>query len=142
MASLAGELITYLKTQSDVTDLVGSGTAARIYRHLAKQGVSLPYIVMRIYEGVSYRHLSAITGIRTNRVQVVCYAATDDGADQLAEAVRLSVDHYRGTMGTTDILDIEGESVEPGFEPPVKGGNQRRYWHSRDFVFTYREATS
>jgi hypothetical protein len=41
MADIAEELKTYLKSISAVTDLVGSGTAARIYTHRAKQGVTL-----------------------------------------------------------------------------------------------------
>ena len=40
-----GDLITYLKSISAVTALVGSGTSARIKPDVAKRTWALPYIV-------------------------------------------------------------------------------------------------
>ena len=121
MASVGTNLKTYLKTISGVTALVGAGAAARIYTNLAKQGVATPY-----------------------RIQVDCYGATEAEAYNLAEAVRLApLQMYRGTFGDADaVAIISPDGYRQGIDNPSKGGNQRRYWISRDFTVTYREAVS
>ncbi len=53
MASVGENLKTYLKTVSAVTTLVGSGAAARIYTHLAKQGVATPFVIYEVFDGSS-----------------------------------------------------------------------------------------
>lgn len=144
MPSIGTELKTYLKTISAVTDIVGSGTAARIYPHTAKQGVAMPYIVYETYPGESRQHLGGISGIATNRIEIICYAATSAAAYSLAEAVRLApLQMFRGTMGTTTVNGVSATpAYEFGFEPPVKGGAQKRYWISNDYFVTYAEAIS
>lgn len=144
MADLADELVTYLKTISAITTLVGSGTAARIYKDSeAKQGVSLPYIVFEVFEGASQEDLGGISGMATNRIQLDCYAATSGGAYTLAEAVRLApLQMYRGQMNTTNVSNVTSNGgYERGIDRPTRGGNQRRYWISRDYIFTYSEPT-
>lgn len=144
MADIASELKTYLKSISAITDLVGTGTAARIYTHRAKQGVALPYIVFEVFEGTSLENLTEIDGMATNRIQVDAYAATSDGVYTLAEAIRLApLQMYRGTMNSTFVHNVTSNGgYERGFDPPTKGGNQRRYWISRDYIITYREPVS
>ena len=143
MASISSELKTYLKTKSAVTDLIGAGTAARIYPHTAKQGVALPYIVYEIFQGESYEHLGGISGLAENRIQIDCFAATSEGAYALAEAVRLApVQMFRGTMGSTAVTVSSDDGYESGYEPPEKGGTQKLYFVSRDYFITYAEATA
>ena len=102
MPSIAGELITYLKTKSRITDLVGAGAAARIYIDDAKQGVALPFITMEIYSARSEEWLKGISGLATNRIEINAYAATYESAYQLAEEIRLApLQHYQGDMGAT-----------------------------------------
>ncbi len=144
MASIGANLKTYLKTKSSVTALVGVGAAARIYTHLAKQGVQLPYIVYEVFEGDSSETLTAIAGVAENRIQIDCYGKTEQEAYDLAEAVRLApLQMFRGDFGDTEALAIVSEDgYRLGIDKPTRGGNQRRYWVSRDFSITYREATT
>jgi len=144
MGDIAAELKTYLKTISGVTTLVGAGTAARIYHSRAKQGVSLPFIVYEVFAGSSAEYLNGIAGVATNRIEVVCYAATSTGAYSLAEAVRLApLQMFRGTMGSTAVLATTANGgYERGIDLPEPGGNQRRYWITRDYILTYAEAVA
>ena len=143
MASVGENLKTYLKTVSAVTTLVGSGAAARIYTHLAKQGVATPFVIYEVFHGTSAETLTAIAGMAENRVQVDCYGATESEAYSLAEAVRLCLQMYRGTFGDADATAIVSpDGYRTGIDNPSKGGNQRRYWVSRDFEISYREATA
>jgi len=144
MASVGANLKTYLKTISGVTALVGAGAAARIYTNLAKQGVATPYIIYQVFAGDSSETLTAIAGMAENRIQVDCYGATEAEAYNLAEAVRLApLQMYRGTFGDADaVAIISPDGYRQGIDNPSKGGNQRRYWVSRDFTVTYREAVT
>ena len=142
MSSVGTNLKTYLKTIPAVTALLGSGAGARIYTYLAKQGVATPYIIYEVFEGNSSERLSEIAGVAENRIQIDCYGATEAEAYQLAEAVRLApLQMYRGAFGDTDALAVTSEDgARQGIDKPTKGGNQRRYWFSRDYSVTYREA--
>lgn len=144
MADICTELITYLKTITAVTDLVGTSTAARIYFGDAKQGVDLPYIVIRVFDGSSYECLGGISGLASNRIEVNCYGATSASAWALAEAVRLApLQKYRGTMGSTYIHEVASpQGYAKDFEPPTNGDNRKRFNVVRDYFVHYAEATS
>ena len=140
---IATDLRTYLKTVSGITDLVGTGTGARVYEEDPKQAASLPYVVFEVFEGSTESHLGGIAGVARNRIQIDAYATTAAGAFALAEQIKFAVAAYRGLMGTTFVHDESGNgSYERGHDRPTTGGNQRRYWISRDYILTYQEATS
>lgn len=142
MPSISSEIITYLKTKAAVTALVGSGVDARIFLDEAKQGVSLPYVTLVVFEGASHEHLGAITGLAENRVEINCYSATSEGAWTLAEVIRLSpLQMHRGTLGSTFVHSItspQGYARER--IPPPQGSNTTRFVCSRDYFFIYAEA--
>ena len=142
MSDIGENLKAYLKTKTPITDLVGSGVAARIYPDDAKQGVSLPYIVYEVFEGTSATHLKGISGVATSRIQVDVYASTRSEAFRLSELIRLApLQAYRGDFGDTFVHSEHGNSsYRQGRDRPVKGGNQRRHWCSRDYIFSYKEA--
>lgn len=143
MAGIGSELKDYLKTKSPITNLVGSGNNARIYKDRAKQGVDLPYIVYEVFRGSSAQHLQGITGIASNRIQVDAYAVNEEQSYQLAELIRLApLQMYRGMMNETFVHDVNGDiGYEQGSTDPVQGSEQRHHWTSRDYIITYREAT-
>jgi hypothetical protein len=140
---ICDELRTYLKTQATITAIVGSSTSARIYQHDAKQGAALPFIILHVFKGTSSETLAAIAGVAMNRIQVDCYGVTNSAAYALAEAVRVKLQMYRGTMGSTAVLNVTSDGgYDRLFDPPSTGSNQKRYIYSRDYLITYREATS
>lgn len=144
MPDIADELKTYLKTKTAVTDLIGAGVAAKIYKDNPKQGIALPYISFEVFEDIDYEALAEIVGIVSARFQIDCYGATSSAAWTLAEAVRLApLQMYRGLMGTTMVKNVSAvDGFNQGIEPPVKGGNQRRYWVSRDYILTFEQAVT
>lgn len=143
MPDICDELRTYMKTQATITAIVGSGVDAKIYQHDAKQGIAPPYIILHVFEGTSSEYLGGIAGVAMNRIQVDCYGITNSAAYALAEAVRVKVQMYRGTMGSTAVLNVTSDGgYDRLFDPPSTGANQKRYIYSRDYLITYREATS
>lgn len=144
MAFIGDDLRTYWKTISGVTAFVGSGVHARIYQDAPKQGVKLPYIVYRMFEGFSAEDLSGITGVAQRRVQVDCYGATPKQADDVQEAIRLApTQGHRGTVGSSFVHGITSpDTARSGEDPPPPGSKAHRYWSSRDYLVSYTEATS
>jgi len=141
--SIAADLITYLKTISAVTTLVGSGTAARIYEDTALQGAALPYILFEVFDGASAEYLGGISGMGENRVELTCYASDSAGATTLGESVRLPpLKTYRGLMHTNYVRVTPDGGDTTGHDPLIQGANQRRYWHRRDYLIFKDEAVT
>ncbi len=140
---IATNLKTYLKSISAVTSLVGSGDAARIYIHDAKEGVQLPFVIIAVLTGSSEVHLAGASGIATNRVSVISYGATHAAAYALDKTIRLApLLGYRGTMGTGFVHAVDDDQgYECGYDPPVTGSAQKRYWVMRDYLFVHKETT-
>lgn len=142
--SIADTLKTRLKAVSDVTDLIGEDTAARVFTQYQPQGSALPHVVIETFSGNSYEHLSGITGVAENRVQITCYGETETAAASLADLVRRSLQGYRGTVGSQF---INGITSPDGFEsgddrPSANGGNTYRFWVRRDYEVAYQESAT
>lgn len=148
MASLYADIVTYLKTASGVTNLVGAGANARIYLDQAKQGEKLPYLVLVTFEGESHAGLSGQSGLENNAVEIMAYGKTVEQAYQLAQAVRFDSggnavldgkDHF--TLGSRYCNSCLSQgSALYGTDDPSPGQHTPRYWVSRVFVFNHQEA--
>jgi hypothetical protein len=138
---IATNLKSYLKSKSAITSLVGSGDASRIFIHDAKEGVQLPFVVIVVLTGSSAVHLGGASGIASNRVSVISYGNTHAQAYELDKTIRLCpLLGYRGTMGTGYVHAVDDDQgYECGYDPPVSGSAQKRYWVMRDYLFTHKE---
>lgn len=136
-----GGLITYWKSISAITDLVGSGTSARIYSDNAKRGVAEPYIEFVRVGGQSASHLAGVSGTRGTILHVYCYGATNTSADALAEAVRQNTANYRGDMSGTYVNWIEcTDAPDSGYIKQEDGSDDQRYWVRVILRITHAEA--
>ena len=146
---LFDNLKSHLAGKSLITDQVGQGDDARIFRNRARQGAPTPYIVIEVFEGSSLEHLNGISGLAENRIQVDCFAGTSSAAYDLGENVRLTregngggLQMFRGTMAEIFVYGIQSEDgYREGDDPPEKGSDQPRYWHSRDYIINHSEPT-
>lgn len=144
MPSLESELKTYLLTKSAITDLVGSGSSARIFEDRPRQNRDTPFVVITTFDGVSTEHIGGISGLARNRVQIDCHGATSAEAYTLAEAVRLApLQMFRGTMGSTYVNSVTSEFGYRKFSyEKAKGSDTQVFVRSRDYIVFYQEATS
>lgn len=139
MPDIGENLIAYLKGKTPITDLIGAGVGARIYQNLAKQSVPTPFIVIEEYPGESFECLNLAANMSSTRFQIDCYGATADEAFELADNVKLApLQMYRGPMGVMFATNVSSDaSYRKGYDPAIPGGNQKRYWVSRDYLVTY-----
>ena len=144
MADFADELITYLKTRSGVTDLVGTGTAARIFHDRLRQGATLPAVFFVETGGDSAEHLGGIAGMARAFYQLYSCGATRTAANDMAEAVRLApLQGYRGLMGATYVQGVNASAHRnTGFKEAPGTDLPAYYWTLRAYEIWHVEPTS
>lgn len=125
-------VIPYLKTISAVTDVVGAGTAARIYTDILKQNATLPALTIVELRGQSFeRLLGGTAGLASAVLHIYSWAATRAAANSLAEVVRLApLQGYSGAMGTVsgDIVVNMADYRDTGIDQQLDHGGAPRYW--------------
>lgn len=132
-------LFTRLGTDvAAVSALVGS----RISPNLRKQDATLPAIG---YQGSGSRHVkshSGLDGLRRQRVDLNCYAATYAEVTALAEAVRVALDGQYGLVfgaNTLSFLLLDGSGI---YEAPIDATDKGVHTVNMDFAVWHEEATS
>jgi hypothetical protein len=113
-------LVTYLNTVASITAIVG----ARIYPLEVPQQAAYPAIT---YERESTEHVRSMqgeSGLARTSLAVTCWARSYDTAKQLADAVRLAIDGFQGTWGTTQVASHLLDETD--FLTPVPGNQPQR----------------
>lgn len=128
--SLKSSLITYLKTETNLTDLVGD----RIYIGYAEQDAALPFVVAHQIDGVHEHHMAAATGFVQGRFQFNCHAQTTVSAENVAEQLRQSLDGFRGTMGSVFVSTCHMDAERDDTAPPVEGAHRGIYTVQHDYL--------
>lgn len=88
-------LATHLANDSGISAIVGT----RIYAGLRPQKSPLPSIVYSRVSGVRIESLQGSSGLARPRFQIDCCGKSYPAVKNLAEAIRLSLEGFRGTMG-------------------------------------------
>lgn len=127
-----GGLVTYWKTMSGITDLVGTTTSARIYPQLARQKnkrTAGSYIIYVRHSGESAQHHEGVSGTRHTVLHVFCYGDTLADADALAEAVRQNTANFRGYMSGVWVNRVEcTDALDDGVIESEDGKSDPEYW--------------
>ncbi len=136
---------------------------AAIYSHLTHDPTVVAFVDERVYpmgtapatprypiltyqriSGVHERHLRGGTGIANSRMQINVWADSGLEADQLADAVRVSMDNFRGRMGQDDsiatVLAVLLEDDSDTFVPPTDQSATGKFGVQMDFIFVTEES--
>ncbi len=126
--SVTSDFITYLKAQSAITALVGSGTSARIYPDIVKQGAQRPCIVIKKVASHEEMGLTGGLGLFQTVFEVLSVGASRDSADTLGDTVT-DIEGGNVTMGSTSVTEItiDGDRAS-GADYAVDGSDQHDYW--------------
>lgn len=126
-------LYSHLSGDSTITDIVGTN----IYGGQVAQHATAPFV--RFFRVGAYRVHSTLgpNGLANPRMQIDCYASTYQGVKELADAVRKSVNGFRGAMGSVNIGGSRLVSEFDSFD-----NDEQIYRISMDFSFWFTEATS
>lgn len=123
-----------------VADATISGITTRIAMSVSNQSDSLPRITLHTIGADHEHHMIAATGIVQGRIQIDCHASSPVNADVLAEAVRQSLDGYRGAIGSTNVSTCHLADERSLVTPPVDGRDQSGgvFTKQLDFTIGYR----
>lgn len=139
MPDIAASIRTRLLADASVAALVGT----RIQSDVLEQGQTLPAITYQVIDTVPNETLAAISDVSRARVQVDCFGATRGAANALADAVRLSLQMFRGLIGSQFVNGIQMPTGEIHLVDRNEAGtDQRRYITTQDFYVFYRTTTS
>ena len=97
--TLETALRTYTLAGVGVSALVGT----RMYPRKLPQGPTFPAIVYQRIDTRRGHDLAGPDGLPRPRIQITCWATSPAGASELAAAVRLRLDGYRGAWGDVAI---------------------------------------
>jgi len=138
MADIAAELITYLKTQSGVTSLVGSGSSARIYnqdsppQHVARTDsantslASTLCVTVQAIENMG--HMGGRSSLNVADVMITSFAATPTARSALASAVYSALPPSLSSMGSVDVAEVFTQSRQVDSDAlPYEGSDFRVY---------------
>jgi hypothetical protein len=106
------DLIAYLLTKTAITSIVG----IKVYGNTAYQASVLPFILCRPTGGTRFYHTLGASGLTEATIEIICRAKTDVAAAAVYEAVRDSVDGFRGLWN--------GRSIDSAFLTPHATGTE------------------
>ena len=113
----------------------------RVWPIKMRQGNELACVVyQRIYSGRSHTNAGS-SGFVESLYQINCIAKTHKEAKALAEAVRLDLDGFKGSMGTgADVTEVDGVFLED--ERDTFDDELSLYSIQLDFAIDFQEATT
>jgi hypothetical protein len=110
---LGAAVVSILEGSPAVTALAGQ----RIYPVRLPRGVTLPAITYLIVSAPRDETQQGPSGLVYTRLQVSCWGEDYDAAKAVSEAVRRTLDGYRGTVADLRIDGVELLSERDDIEP-------------------------
>lgn len=142
MADFCDDFENWVRTRTRITDLIGEGSACRVYPDVPNQGVRLPFLVYAETGGESDEHLTGGSGMCRAAVMVWAYGETRREANTLAEIFKEEIRPWEGSLGGTHVTEVSCSSHrEFGVDQPQDNKAQPRYWTSRVFDIWHQETT-
>lgn len=143
MADFSDEFVTYVKSVSALTTLLGSGSACRVYPDQLKQGCSMPALVFSESGGESVDHFTGSAGLCRTVLHTWAYGATRRAANELDETLRVAIGNQSKTMGSTLCTEVHVSSHrDTGTEGTDDATDAYRYFTHRVYDVWHVEATT
>lgn len=138
MATILGDIRTYLLADSGIAALVGT----RVRPRQMAQGETMPAIRLNIVSGESDEHLGGESTISHPRVQIDAYGATPTAADELSDLIRIRLRGWRGAASNYFIHGVTALTFYQTDEPIDDASNRYRWISSRDYRISHSQAVS
>lgn len=101
--SIEVDMVTYIKTLTAVTDIIGTGSSARIYYQKLPNDPTLPAIVYNRISSPRSRTHDGDSNLSKPRIQYSIWAETDTGVMALADAFENEFKSFSGTAGSSKV---------------------------------------
>ena len=137
MPDVATSLRTKLLSYTPLANIIGQ----RMYPNVLVQKATLPAIVYRKISTEPAHVIGDLTRFASSRIELTCYAATQNAADEVARAVRhTDLFSFRGTVDGITFCGVRLDSGDQcDDEPPTDGNQVHRYLTRFDLKVDYKE---
>ena len=141
MTSIKEAIFSHLTHDDAVVAFVGdrvypAGTAPKEPRY--------PLLTYQKISGVRPKHLKGSSGVAHSRLQINCVAESGLVVSNLADAVRMSMDDFRGRMGQGESMaTVLGTNLDNDNDlpvPPTDQSETSKFGVQMDFIFTHEES--
>jgi hypothetical protein len=130
-------LYGYLARQAAITALIGSGDDFRLYPDLLPEGIAYPAVAYFRVSTPRLHTLDGPSGFAQPRFQFSVWGNTKSDVIAVVEALRLTLDGFRGQMGDTQVRAILSDD-EMG-DHDQYDGNTRSFHRVIDFHVSHEE---
>lgn len=127
-----GALLARLKAVSGVTDIVGTGSAARIRGDHLDQNETMPAIRFQMISDAPVHAFSAASGLVRSRFQFDCFGGTKKAAWDLGTEVLAALDRWTGTLDSTLVQSVMSQNGLTTYEDDTE-----TYRRMLDFFVDY-----
>lgn len=143
MSGIIDDVVTYLKAQSTVTALVGSGTSARILNQDGmKQSGTLPALTVLQTDEQVIKHAGGNSRLCNATIEIVAYASTPSARNTLAGVVRDVLTPNVGPFGSTAVTEVVRLNAgADGDDAGADGSDTRIYWKALAYRVWYYTAS-
>lgn len=128
-------LAAYLLKATRVTALTTA-----IFGVSAPQGQPLPYITYARVSGDHQHHLRGASGVVQVRIQIDAYGTDYANAKAIGEAIRQTIDGYRGPMEQDFVQSIRIDNDEDSYSEPQHGEGKPTFIFSSDYMIWFTES--
>lgn len=129
------DLKDQLLSISEITNLVGQ----RVFFHVP-QDTTYPLVRMQQIGGDHHHHTEGAAGLAQALMQIDCIGRLVADAKSVAEQVRLALQGWSGTQGSTTFQSVLLLDQRDLNEPDNQGGETGHYAVSMDFMVSYVES--
>lgn len=141
--TIEGAILARLKAISNVTDIVGSGSNARIYAEHLPQNPVFEAITFKLIDAPRIHASGADPGIVRSTWQIDAWAKTYKAARDLGDVIRgdgaaSALSRWSGTLDSTVVQDIFLENELPVTEPGA-GEEDMLYRNMQEYDIHYKE---
>ena len=137
--SVESALYSYLTGVTGVTDVIGT----RLYSDLANaSGITRPFVSYFVVSENPSRHFGGPAGLKFARIQMDVWASSGPSRRAVAEALRLALDGFSGTMGA-ELLVVRRcalDMVRNTYVDPEDGTETPTYRATIEVEITHQES--
>lgn len=126
---LTGDFVVHTRSNTDIANLVGSSTAARIHPNMLRQGTTMPAITYVQTAGHAQKSHSGRTGCKHLILNVYAWSESQPEANQLAALLEALWLDTEGEIGAGTKIHVCNGGIEDSGSLEAKDSSDvKKFW--------------
>lgn len=137
---IRSDLTAYLKSRGDLTSLVGQRIHWIRIPQREKGETTFPCVTFRRATGGHYQNLDGSQGYAQPLFEFDVWGPDSVSVERVAEQLRLSLQGFRGAIGSTRVSEITLDDEQDFYHPDETGGDAGIYRVQFKYTIGHAEA--